>query len=211
MLQILTGFLLFLWALASAGTALYTAPAFEFLSLDPVALHIANGTISFVDLPDFERDGLVFTEVEIRHLADVRSAVAAMHTSLIVLLVVLIALIVWKPRVRFGATGWALAIFAGILVLLGLSYGLFGYEATSDMLHLIYFDAGSYYFQRDTLTAQLYGKGEMLNGAAFVVALTGLALIITWIAARIPLPASFTRWQRNPAAAKRRDVSANDA
>jgi len=210
MLRILTGFILFLWALAAAGTALYTAPAFEFLDLDPVALHLANGTISFVDLPDFERFGLVFTETEIRHLADVRSAVAFVHTSLIVLLVILIALFIWRPQLRFGATTIALALLTGILAILILSYGLFGYEATSDLLHLIYFDADSYVFHGETLTARLYGKQAMLNGAAFIVALTALALIVAWITARIPLPTRFARWQREPAAPKRPDVSAND-
>jgi len=189
MLRILTGFLFFLWALAAAGTALYTGPAFQFLDLDPVALHVANGTISFADLPRLERFGLVFTETEIGHFADVKSAVSLMRGSLLALLVILIGLIVWRPQLRLMATSIALIIFASIAVALTVMYALAGYEATSDLLHLIYFDAGSYVFHGETLTARLYSKADMVRGAGFVAALTAFALVIAWATARIALPA----------------------
>lgn len=191
MLRILTGFLFFVWALAAAGSALYTGPAFRFLELDPVALYLANGTISFVDLPRFERFGLVFTESEIRHLADVRSAVSLMRGSLLALLVVLVGLIVWRPQLRLAGTAIALIIFAGTAMTLTATYALFGYAATSDLLHLLYFDAGSYVFHGETLTTRLYDQAAMAKGAAFVAAFTALALLIAWTAARIALPA---RW-----------------
>ena len=191
MLRILTGFLFFLWALAAAGTALYTGPAFQFLDLDPVALHIANGTISFADLPRFERFGVVFTEAEIHHFADVQSAIALMRGSLLALLVILIGLIIWRPRLRLAGTSIALSNFASIAVALTALYALAGYEATSDLLHLIYFDAGSYVFHGETLTARLYGQADMLRGAGFVAMLAAFALVIAWATARIALPA---RW-----------------
>jgi len=191
MLRILTGFLFFLWALAAAGTALYTGAAFRFLDLDPLALHIANGTISFADLPRFERSGLVFTEAEIHHFADVRSAVSLMHGSLLALLVILIGLIVWRPQLRLAGTSIGLIIFVAIAVALTGMYAFAGYEATSDLLHLIYFDAGSYVFHGETLTARLYSQADMVRGAGFVAALTAFGLVMAWAMARIVLPA---RW-----------------
>ena len=191
MLRILTGFLFFLWALAVAGSALYTGPAFRFLDIDPLALQLANGTISFADLPRFERFGLVFTEAEIHHFADVRSAVSLMRGCLLALLAILLGLIVWRPQLRLAGTSIALIIFAGTSAVLTATYVLFGYEATSDLLHLIYFDAGSYIFYGETLTGRLYDQAAMAKGSGFVAALAALALIIAWAAARIALPA---RW-----------------
>ena len=193
MLRIPTGFLFLLWALAAAGSALYTVPAFRFLDLDPVALHLANGTISFAELPRFERFGLVFTEAEIHHLADVRAAVSLMRGSLLAFLAILLGLIVWRPQLRLAGTTIALTIFAGTATALTAIYALFGYEATSDLLHMIYFDPGSYVFHGETLTTRLYDQAAMAKGAAFVAAFTALALIIAWAAARIALPA---RWIR---------------
>jgi uncharacterized membrane protein len=192
MLRILTGFLFFLWALAAAGTTLYTGPAFQILDLDPVALHIVNGTISFADLPRFERSGLVFTEAEIQHFTDIRSAVSVMHGCLLALLAILICLIVWRPQLSLSGTSTALIILISIAIALTAMYVFVGYEATSDLLHQIYFDAGSYVFPGETLTARLYGQTDMLKGAAFVAAVTAFLLVLAWAIARLALPA---RWR----------------
>ncbi len=188
MLANLAGLILFLWAFSAAICALYTPTAFDLLGIDPLALHVVTGALTADDLRQYERFNLVFSQAEIDHYTDVAQVIAAVRIGLIGCFAVLIALIFLRPDVRGPATSRAFLVLGAVLVATGLGYTLAGYEATSDFLHGFVFSAGSHIFSADSLTAQIYGNSDMIDGAVFVMALTAGALALAWASARVVLP-----------------------
>ncbi len=177
-----------LWAFAAAICALYTPLAFRLLELDSFALDVAVGRIPISDLTRYERYGLVFSQSEIRHFADIALVVAATRTALVMLLAANLALVLFRPRLRHSVTTMALVIFLSAGAVLCVVFALAGYDATSDILHGFAFAPGSHIFETGSLTGYLYGRGDMIAGACFVLGLTTLTLGLAWCAARIPLP-----------------------
>jgi hypothetical protein len=188
MLATLAGLILFLWAFLAAICALYTPTAFALLAIDPLALHVVTGALTAEDLRQYERFNLVFSQAEIEHYTDVAQAIAAARIGLIGCFTALVALILLRPKVRDAATTRALVVSGAALVATGLGYVLAGYDATSDFLHGFVFSAGSHIFSADSLTAQIYGDGDMIAGAVFVMALTAGALVAAWASARLVFP-----------------------
>ena len=188
MLATLAGLLLFLWALAAAVCALYTPAAFRLLGIDPLALEVVTGKLGAAGLTRYERFGLMFSEREIHHFTDVARAVAFTRVGLGVLLVLLVLLLLLRPDLRFAATTGALALFGFAAAAILLGHNFIGYAALSDFLHGFVFDPGSHIFSARSLTGHLYGNGDMIAGACFVIALAALALILAWGAARLAFP-----------------------
>ncbi len=185
LLEILAALLLVGAALATAVSVLYTAPAFHALGLHPLALEVVDGAMTVTDLRAFARDGLAFTEREIRHLVDVKVVVGWARTSALLLAICLALLSVARPNLMRPAATAALALYLGTLALLAAAVVLLGPAATFDALHRLAFEPGSFVFEKQRLMAQLYGNPIVLRGAVSVAGLTLGLLACVWAPARL--------------------------
>ena len=188
MIATLTAILLFSWAFLAAICALYTAFAFRFLDIDPLALDVVQGRLGLLELAQVRRFDLIFSQNEIQHFLDVAQAVSMARGGLGLTLAGLVVITLARPDLRKPATTRALGIFAAALGLIIAGYVGVGYSALSDFLHGFVFEPGSHVFSMSSLTARIYSNQDMINGAVFVIALTALALAISWLTARIALP-----------------------
>ncbi len=185
MARALTAILLLAGTLAAAIALLYTSAAFSLLGIDPLALNVVNGSLDRVALQTTVIKGLSFNELEVAHFFDVKALVVGVRLSLAVL-VVSLAIIAWRWRhlIRSGAA-WAFGIFVAATASVVGCYFALGHIRTSDLLHTLFFEPGSYVFPHGTLMAALYTNDHMSAGALFVICTWGLLLGLIWMSAHL--------------------------
>lgn len=185
MARALTAILLLAATLAAAIALLYTSTAFSLLGIDPLALNVVNGSLDRAALQSTVIKGLSFNELEIAHFLDVKALFVGVRLSLAVLLLAFVIVAWrWHHLIRAGAA-WAFGIFVVATASTVGSYFALGHIRTSDLLHALFFEPGSYVFPKGTLMAALYTNDHMTAGALFVICTWGLLLGLVWMGARL--------------------------
>lgn len=182
MARVFAALLLLAAALGASVCLLYTRPGLWLLGIDPLALDIVNGELSFAELAVYERYGRRFTALEVEHFADVKILVEAVRRVSLGLGVFLLALAALRPLVLKAGARLAPALYVTVLLAFAGTAATLGYIRTSDLLHGLFFERGSYVFGPNLLMSRIYTNQDMIDGALFVVGATGALLMLAWAA-----------------------------
>ncbi len=164
---------------------LYTQSAFQLLKLHPLALDLADGTLSSEGLRSFAMAGRSFSLVEIGHFEDVKVLVRGSRIATILVLLATSAIVIWAPHIFRAASTVALVSFVVLALGVAASYQIIGFERTSIALHSLAFEENSFIFTTNDLMPYVYRNQDMVNGAIFVLGLTFFWLVAAWAASHI--------------------------
>ena len=179
------GMLILIGVIALSIVLLYTRPAFSLLQLHAFALDVVNSFRPPSELIPAEFTGRSLTPAEELHFLDVRLLVNIVRFALPVATLAMAIIARRAPAVFCLGANVALGLLLTLLLSIGVIYLTLGYVQTSTLLHGLFFAEGSYVFAKETLTAALYDKEDMIAAFLFVVGATLLTMSALWLSAQI--------------------------